>query len=237
MKGLPGDGDGRLTPGAVEDALNATRWGDPHHSQPAVVSLTQPTDHGTVYPLEQLQAVADVARARGLRVHIDGARLANAVVALDCSPADVTWRAGADIVTLGATKNGALSTDAIVCFDPTLRDSLTYRLKRAGHVTSKMRFQSAQLDAYLTDGLWLRLAATANQAMARLVTGLVERGFEPERVPRANMVFLRADPAEIDAWAHAGLDFYRLAKDRVRFVTSFRSTPEQIDEALRRIDV
>jgi threonine aldolase len=100
-----------------------------------------------------------------------------------------------------------------------------------------MRFQSTQLDAYLTDGLWLRLAATANQAMSRLVTGLVERGFEPDHVPQANMVFVRADPAEIDAWAQAGLDFYRLTKDRVRFVTSFRSTPEQIDDALRRIDV
>ena len=113
---------------------------------------------------------------------------------------------------------------------------MTYRLKRAGHVTSKMRFQSAQLDAYLTDGLWLRLAATANQAMSRLVTGLAERGLEPDHMPQTNMVFLRADPAEIDAWAHAGLDFYRLTKDRARFVTSFRSTPEQIDEALRRID-
>jgi threonine aldolase len=236
MKPLPGDEAGRLTPGAVQDALDATRWGDPHHSQPAVVSLTQPTDHGTVYPLEQLQAVADTARARGLRVHIDGARLANALVALDCSPADLTWRAGADIVTLGATKNGALSTDAIVCFDPVLRESLTYRLKRAGHVTSKMRFQSAQLDAYLTDGLWLRLAATANEAMSHLVSGLVERGLELEHTPPVNMVFLRADPGKIDAWEHAGLDFYRMAKDRVRFVTSFRSTPEQIDEALRRID-
>ena len=236
MKGLPGDDNGRLTPQSVEVALEATRWGDPHHSQPSVISLTQPTDHGTVYPLGQLRAVVDVARARGLRVHIDGARLANAVVALDCSPADLTWRAGADIVTLGATKNGALSTDAILCFDPSLRESLTYRLKRAGHVASKMRFQSAQLDAYLTNGLWLRLAATANEAMTRLVAGLGERGLVPDHVPRANMVFVRADPAEIDAWEHAGLDFYRLTKDRVRFVTSFRSTPEQIDEVLRRID-
>ncbi len=236
MKGLAGDGDGLLTPEAVEAALDATRWGDPHHSQPSVVSLTQPTDHGTLYPLEQLRGVADAARARGLRVHIDGARLANALVALDCSPADLTWRAGADIITLGATKNGALSTDAIVCFDSALKESLIYRLKRAGHVASKMRFQSAQLDAYLADGLWLRLAATANQAMSRLAAGLVERGFVPDHVPRGNMVFLRADPAEIDAWEHAGLDFYRLASDRVRFVTSFRSNPEEIDEALRRMD-
>lgn len=235
MRGLPGDEHGRLTPDAVETALAAVRWGDPHHSQPAVVSLTQPTDLGTVYPLEQVRAVADTARSRGLRVHVDGARLANALVALQCSPADLTWRAGADVVTLGATKNGALSTDAIVSFDPALRESLTYRLKRAGHVASKMRFQSAQLDAYLTDGLWLRLAATANEAMARLVAGLAELGIEPDHPPQANMVFARVEPATIDAWADAGLDFYRMAKDHVRFVTSFRSTPEQIDEALRRM--
>ena len=95
---------------------------------------------------------------------MDGARIANAIVALNCSPADLTWRSGVDVLTLGATKNGALSTDAIVCFDPALRESLAYRLRRAGHVSSKMRYQSAQLDAYLTDGLWLRLAALANGA-------------------------------------------------------------------------
>ena len=120
-------------------------------------------------------------------MHVDGARIANALVALGCSPADLTWRAGVDVLSLGATKNGALSTDAIVCFDPALREELTYRLKRAGHVASKMRFQSAQLDAYLTDGLWLRLAATANEAMARLATGLAELGVEPVHQPAVNM--------------------------------------------------
>jgi threonine aldolase len=237
MRGLPGDDRARLTVAAVEAAFASTRWGDAHHSQPAVVSLTQPTDLGTVYPPEQLRAVADTARARGLRVHLDGARLANALVALGCSPAELTWRAGVDVLSLGATKNGALSTDAIVCFDRELRQQLTYRLKRAGHVASKMRFQSAQIDAYLSDGLWLRLARTANEAMARLVAGLAELGIRPMHAPAVNMGFFRVDPTVIDAWAAAGLDFYREEHDVVRLVTSFRSTPEEIDEALRRMAV
>ena len=103
---------------------------------------------------------------------MDGARIANTVAALGCTPAELTWRAGVDVLSLGATKNGALSTDAIVCFDAAAAAELVYRTKRAGHVASKMRFQSAQLDAYLTDGLWLRLAATANRAMAVLAAGL-----------------------------------------------------------------
>ena len=235
MRPLPGDSEGCLTPATVEAALAAVRWGETWHSQPTVVSLTQITDLGTVYPLEQVKAVADVARARGLRVHIDGARLANAIVALDCSPADLTWRAGADVVTLGATKNGAINTEAIVCFDPALREQLAYRLRRAGQVTSKMRFQSAQLDAYLTDGLWLRLAANANECMARFARGLVALGIAPLHPPRANMVFVRAESGVIDAWADADIDLFRTAKDQARFVTNFGTTAEAIDEALARI--
>ena len=125
MRGLSGDDHDRLTAAAIEEAFASTRWGDPHHSQPAVVSLTQPTDLGTLYPIEQLRSVTTTARSRGLRVHVDGARVANALAALGCSPAELTWQSGVDVLSLGATKNGALSTDAIVCFDPALRDELT----------------------------------------------------------------------------------------------------------------
>ena len=235
MRGLPGDDHARLTAAAIEEAFASTHWGDPHHSQPAVVSLTQPTDLGTLYPIEQLRSVTKTARSRGLRVHVDGARVANALAALGCSPAELTWRSGVDVLSLGATKNGALSTDAIVCFDLALRDELRYRLKRAGHVASKMRFQSAQLDAYLTDGLWLRLAHTANAAMARLTAGLAELGITSFHDPAVNMGYFRVDADVIDAWEAAGLDFYRMGNDRVRLVTSFRSTPAAIDEALRRM--
>lgn len=235
MQPVSGDDHGRLTPATIDTVFERTRWGDAHQSQPAVVTMTQPTDQGTVYPLEQLRAVAAAARSRGLHVHLDGARLANALGALGCSPADATWRAGVDVLSLGAIKNGALSTDAIVSFDASLHQELTYRLKRAGHVASKMRFQSVQLDAYLTDGLWLRLAADANAAMARLAAGLAAAGIEPEHPPVVNLAFVRAAPDVIDAWAEAGLDFYRMGPDRLRLVTSFRSTAEDIDEAVRRM--
>jgi len=235
MRPLPGDDHGRLVPGSLVDAFATTRWGDNHQSQPAVVSMTQPTDRGTVYPLDQLGAVADVARQRGLLVHLDGARLANAIVVLGCAPADVTWRSGVDVLSLGATKNGALSTDAIVCFGAVRAEELSYRLKRAGHVASKMRFQSAQLDAYLTDGLWLRLATVANEAMATLADGLAGLDIHPLHPPTVNMGFFRVAPPVIDAWADAGVDFYRMAKDEVRLVTSFRTTPDVVAEALRRM--
>src|SRR5258706_218837 len=127
----------------------------PPQSQPSVQSLTEPSDHGTVYTAEQIRELVDLARDRGLRAHLDGARVANALAALGCSPADLTWKAGIDALTLGATKNGALSSDAIVSFDPAISEQLVYRVKRAGHVASKMRFQSVQLTRYLTDGLWL----------------------------------------------------------------------------------
>jgi threonine aldolase len=220
MRGLPG-ADFRLTPRSLDDAFAATRWGDPHHSQPAAVSLTQPTDYGTIYEPAEISALADRARTRGLRVHVDGARLANALATLGCGP--------------GATKNGALSADVIVCFDPALSEQLVYRVKRAGHVASKMRFQSAQLDAYLDGGLWLRLARQANAAMAHLASGLEGLGVNLVTRPRVNMLFARVDEAMADQWAQAGLLFHRFGSGLIRLVTSFQTTEADIDEALARI--
>jgi threonine aldolase len=178
-----------------------------------------------------------IARGYGLRAHVDGARIANALVALGCSPADVTWRAGVDVLSLGATKNGALSAEAIVAFDDRIADELVYRTKRSGHVTSKMRFQSAQLVAHLTDGLWLRLASNANQRMAELVAEL--ESLAPYGVRLAgrvdvNMAFVDLPEAAIDAAAEAGLLFYRMAPTRVRLVTSWQTTAEDVKEAAAR---
>jgi threonine aldolase len=145
MRGVAG-ADFRMHPDTLAAAFAATRWGDNHHSQPRVLSFTQPTDMGTIYSVAEIAALTAMAREHGLRSHLDGARLANAIVALGCTPAELTWRAGVDVVSMGATKNGALSAEAIVCFDDGVADELVYRTKRAGHVTSKMRFQSAQLD-------------------------------------------------------------------------------------------
>jgi threonine aldolase len=233
MRGVGGD-HFRVAPTALEHAFDTTRWGDPHHSQPSVLSLTVPSDHGTVYTPQQVGELAGLAGDRGLVTHIDGARFANALAALGCTPADLTWRAGVAALTLGATKNGALSTDAIVCFDPSISEQLVYRVKRAGHVASKMRFQSAQLIAYLTDGLWLRLAGHANAAMTRLATGLGGLGVELLNEPDVNMVFARLDPAAADRMAEDGLLFYRMSADTIRLVTSFQTTADEVDEALAR---
>jgi len=233
MRGVGGDGY-RIGTDELRAALEATRWGDPHHSQPSVVSLTQPSDHGTLYTARQVAGLAAVAAERGLRAHLDGARIANAVAALGCTPAELTWRAGIDAFSLGATKNGVLSTDAIVCFDPDISAQLVYRVKRSGHVASKMRFQSVQLTRYLTDGLWLRLAAHSNAAMTRLADGLRALGIELLNEPDVNMVFARAEPAVADRMAEEGLLFYRMSSDMIRLVTSFQTTDDEIDEALAR---
>jgi threonine aldolase len=235
MRGVGGE-HFRVATAALERAFDDTRWGDPHHSQPSVLSLTVPTDYGTVYTPQQIGELAASARSRGLRTHIDGARVANALVALGCTPADLTWRAGVDALSLGATKNGVLSTDAIVCFDPAISEQLVYRTKRAGHVASKMRFQSAQLTAYLNDDLWLRLAGQANAAMTRLAAGLRRLGVELLDEPDVNMLFGRVEPAVADRMTDAGLLFYRMTADTIRLVTSFQTTDTEIDATLSRIE-
>jgi threonine aldolase len=226
----------RIDPAALDQAFEVTRWGDPHHSQPSVLSLTVPSDYGTLSTPQQITELTSAARARGLSAHLDGARIANALAVLECSPADLTWRSGIDAVSLGAMKNGVLSTDAIVCFDPAIAEQLVYRTKRAGHVASKMRFQSVQLIAYLTDDLWLRLARSSNATMARLALGLSKLGIEQLNEPDVNMLFIRVDPAVADRMADSGLLFYRMAADIVRLVTSFQTTDDEIDTALTRIE-
>jgi threonine aldolase len=231
MRGVTGDGF-RVRPAPLRDALTRVWWGDPHHSQPAVLSLTQPTDMGTVYQLDEIAELVSIARERGLKVHLDGARIANALVALGCSPAELTWRSGVDVITLGATKNGAMSTDAIVTFDERAADELVYRTKRAGQVTSKMRFQSAQLLASLADDLWLRLAANSNERMAALAAGLENLGVELVNRPDVNMLFARVDDDVADALGAAGVRFYRMGAGTIRMVTSWQTTAEDVDATL-----
>jgi threonine aldolase len=231
IRGIAGD-DFRITPESLQDALDGIRWGDPHHSQPRVLSFTQPTDMGTIYSLDDIASVVAVGKTRSLHVHIDGARLANALVALDCSAADLTWRSGVDVLSLGATKNGALSAEAIVAFDERAAEELVYRTKRAGHVTSKMRFQSAQLIAYLGDGTWLRTAANANARMADLAAGLSKLGVEFANRPDVNMLFAIVDDNVADQLEAAGLLFYRMGRGTIRLVTSWQTTDEDIEGAL-----
>jgi threonine aldolase len=235
MQGVGGE-HALVDPAALRATLEAVRWGDPHESQPSVLSLTLPSDLGTVYRPEHVAELAGIARERGLRVHVDGARLANAVAALGCAPADVTWRAGVDVLSLGATKNGALSAEAIVVFDDDIADQLVYRTKRSGHVTSKMRFQSAQLTAYLGDRLWLRLAESSNNRMAELAAEL--RSLDGVRLTErvdVNMAWVELPPAAIDALEAEGeVVFYRMGAGLVRLVTSWQTTPDDVTGAAAR---
>ncbi len=235
MKGVPGD-DFRMTAEAVRVALGSVTWGDPHHSQPSVLSFTQPTDMGTIYPLGEIAELSAIARGSGLKVHLDGARIANALVALDCSPAELTWRAGVDVVSLGATKNGGLSAEAIVVFDDEAADELVYRTKRSGHVTSKMRFQSTQILAYLADDLWLRMARNSNDRMAQLAAGLAELPVEFVNRPDVNMLFVEMPADAIEHLVQADVLFYRMGPDRIRLVTSWQTTAAEITEALARFE-
>jgi threonine aldolase len=230
MQGVDGE-HALIEPDRLRARLEATRWGDPHESQPSVLSLTVPSDEGTVYQPARIGELVEIARARALKVHVDGARLANAVAALGCSPADLTWRAGIDAVSLGAIKNGALGAEAIVVFDDAAAEELVYRTKRSGHVTSKMRFQSAQLAAYLTDGLWLRLAANANQRMAELVTELAPLADQGVRLLErvdVNMAFVELPAAAVDVLPEAGILCYRMTDTSVRLVTSWQTTPDDV---------
>lgn len=235
IRGIGGD-HFRISPATLTHAFDTTRWGDPHNSQPSVLSLTVPSDRGTVSTPQQIKELTAMASSRGMRSHLDGARVANALSAVGCSPADLTWRAGIDALSLGAMKNGALSSDAIVCFDPVISEQLVYRVKRAGHVASKMRFQSVQLITYLTDDLWLRMAHHSNAMMSRLVAGLRHLDVEMLNDPDVNMLFARIEPKVIDRMEASGLLFYRNAVDLVRLVTSFQTTDAQVDATLTRIE-
>lgn len=230
--GLPG-ADGKLVPDTVAQAILDAIPGSVHRVQPAALSLTQATEAGTLYRLEEVQALSAVARANRLAVHMDGARFANAVAALGCSPAEITWRAGVDVLSLGATKGGALAAEAIVVFRPEIAETLAFRRKRAGHLFSKMRFLSAQLEAWLEDGLWLRLAAHANAMAARLAAGLAEvPGAEFAYPVEANEIFVRLPEPAIAALETAGFGFYRWDGPLLRLVTAFDTPAAAVDSFL-----
>lgn len=230
---LPG-ADGKLSPETLRGAIGGA--GEVHHPQPAAISLTNASEAGTVYTPGETGAIAEVARAHGLGLHLDGARFANALVGLGCTPAELTWKAGVQALSFGATKNGALAAEAVVLFDKTLAETFAYRRKRGGHLFSKMRFLSAQLEAYLADDLWLANARHANALAARLGAGLADLpGATLLHPVQANEVFARLPEALIDGLEAAGFRFYRWAEAPggagavVRLVTAFDSDPAAVE--------
>jgi threonine aldolase len=228
---LPGE-QGKLTPAVVAEKLTQFGHGE-HGSKPTALSLTNATELGTVYTPVEIRALADVVKPRGMKVHMDGARFANALVALGCTPAEMTWKAGVDVLSFGGTKNGGMLLEAVVFFDTSLAEDFLYRRKRAGQLVSKGRFLSAQMLAYLQDDVWLPNARRANALAQTLAKGLQSSNRVRLSNPvQANEVFAVMPKATFDAVQAKGAHFYDwpwpgLAEDEIhcRFVTSF-ATPE-----------
>jgi threonine aldolase len=240
LAGLPGDA-GKIAPATLKAALAG--YGDlpPHQMIASALSITQASEAGTIYRTDEIAALAEIAHRRSLAVHVDGARFANALARLNATPAQVTWQAGVDVLSFGATKGGALAAEAVVIFDPERAAFMAERRKRAGHLLSKHRFLAAQFAAYLADDLWLKLARHANAMADRLAHRLQAIDLAPVWPVEANLVFVllpRALDAQLKA---AGANYYLrpsaeldAGADRVlaRLVTSFATKEEDIDRFL-----
>ncbi|MBS0285118.1 MAG: low specificity L-threonine aldolase [Proteobacteria bacterium] len=220
---LAGGADAKMTPetaAAVADAIP----NDVHRVQPRALSLTNATELGTVYTPDEVRALAALAGTRGWRVHMDGARLANAIVNLGCSPADLMH--GVDVLSFGFVKNGGLSAEALVFFDPALADDARRRRKRGGHLLSKGRYLAAQIHAMLDGDLWLANARAANAAAARLAQAAAGRLVHPVE---ANELFLRMTPDEAAALRARGFGFYDWSEGVIRLVTHWASSMDEVD--------
>jgi threonine aldolase len=207
-----------------------------HMVQPRALSLTQATELGCVYTPDEVSALTTIARARGMTSHMDGARFANALVHLGCAPADITWRAGIDVLCLGATKNGALAAEAVVFFNPDLVADFEYRRKRAGHLLCKSRYVSAQLLAYIETGLWQRNAARANGLARQLADAAGPLLLHPVD---ANALFLQLDDARIEALRAQGFDFYdwgAVGSGHIRLVVSWDQDSAEVDALARALE-
>ena len=229
---LPGK-DYKLEPDRLMQALGHAERGIRNRPQPDAVSVTQASEYGTVYSREELAAIGACARAAGIRFHMDGARFANALATAGCSAAELTWRSGVDILSFGATKNGGMGAEAVVVFDPALVEPLSYRLRRAGHTWSKMRFAAAQLMAYVEDGLYLRLASHANALASQLGRELAALpGVRLIAPVQANLVFVAMPEAAIASLAVAGVRFARRRDGVIRLVTRFDGTQAEVDQLI-----
>ncbi len=234
---VPLDGDNaRLDPATLARAIDSAGVHGVHNCKPSVVSITQATECGTAYRPQQVRAVADVAHARGLPLHMDGARFANAVAWLGCTPAEITWRSGVDVLSFGATKNGALTAEAVVVFGrPEWLEGLERRRKRGGHLLSKMRYVSAQLLALLENDLWLDIARTANERAVELAAGIeASHAARLEWPVEANEVFMRAEPTILQSLKDRGFEFHIWPgyNDLARLVCTFATKPEDVRNLL-----
>lgn len=200
---------GKLEPHHLAEYFARAGGDAPHNAAASALTVTQSSENGLVYAPAEIAALAEAARRHGLRLHVDGARFANAVAALGCQPADISWRAGVDVMSLGATKNGALGAEAVIFFDRTLAAAFEWRRKRAGHLVSKSRFIAAQFVGWLDSGHWLQLAQHANAAARRLAAGLAAvPGVRVVWPAQANEVFAAMPRTVSQALQDAGAEFH-----------------------------
>ncbi|MBO6826063.1 MAG: low specificity L-threonine aldolase [Sneathiella sp.] len=234
---LDGD-DGKLDPVILDQALSLTDPTNVHHVPPTAISMTQVTEAGTVYSPDEVRAIGDIAQKYQLGLHMDGARFANAVASLGCAPADITWKGGVDILSFGATKNGAMAVEAVVFFNQEKAKEFEFRRKRGAHLFSKSRYLSAQLKRYVENGLWLEMAETANKMACRLAEGISKLPDDKARLHfpvKANMLFATLTETAIERLEQAGFLFYVMGprhKAEVRLVTSWNTAVTEVDEML-----
>ena len=225
--------DGKIN--AKDLSQNIRGTGNVHLSQPAAVSITQACETGTVYQLEEIKSIAETAHEHGLKVHMDGARFANAIVSLDVSPAEMTWKSGIDVLSFGGTKNGCLTAEAVVFFKPELVGNFPYLHKRSGQLLSKMRFVSAQLEAYISNDVWLRNARNANAMAKELSEGLAKfPDIKLAYTTQSNEVFVHLPSSIINLLNAKG---YNVSEDEldgksVRFVTAWNTVSDDIEKLL-----
>ncbi len=236
--------DGKFTAETLASAIGKTAQGFVHSVQRGPVSLTNVTECGTVYTPAEVAAISAAAHENGMAVHMDGARFANALVSTNASPADMTWRAGVDVLSFGGTKNGLMGVEAVILLDPAKAWEFELRRKRGGHLFSKHRYLSAQMQAYLTDGLWLDMARDANAMAARLEQGIIAAGGAMMYPRQANILFAHLPRAIWQRAADAGAVFHLWPFDQsmtgpddeilsARLVTSWCTTEGEIDSFLK----
>ena len=230
---LTGD-NGKFNANTLADAISGA--GQVHSAQPACVTLTQACETGTVYSLDEISSIAETAHEHGMKVHMDGARFANALVNLDISPAEMTWKSGVDVLSFGGTKNGCLAAEAIIFFKKEMAETFPFLHKRAGQLLSKMRFVSAQLYAYVSNDVWLRNARHANQMATELSQALSQVPHIKLAFPtQSNEIFAYMSKDMINRLAEAGYIVSEVELDSTappRLVTAWNTDPADIDRLL-----
>ena len=232
---------GKLTPNIIETALNSYPERVPHGSPAHAISLTHLSESGTAYTLREIKALCDSAKARNLRIHMDGARFANALIHTGATPAEMSWKAGIDVLCLGATKNGAMAAEAVLFFDKALAKEFAHRRKRAGHLLSKQRFISAQFLAWLDQDRWLEWARHANQMASQLSQALCTLdGVSLAWPAQGNEVFAIMPPALAERLRGGGAQFYPWitpgdvsSGNTWRLICSWKTSPDDIDALIK----